>query len=166
MPACPIPATFRISLTPNSTPNKVGRDRGSGKRAQQLASFPAQPLEPAFFRHERLNLSVAPGKASLQFVDDLDQIHLLGLLLQVSWLRARQHRRCAGNRCSGTGCRRSLPLPVPRSGVGFCSRNGTRVIRMPGVQKPHCNPCASQKPRWMGCSSSGPFARPSTVVRL
>src|SRR5689334_24023400 len=34
---------------------------------------------------------------------------------------------------------------------------------MPGVQKPHCRPCSSLNPSWIGCSSLGP-ARPSTVV--
>ena len=34
---------------------------------------------------------------------------------------------------------------------------------MPGVQNPHCNPCISLNPAWIGCSS--PLAaKPSTVV--
>src|SRR5262249_50259391 len=34
---------------------------------------------------------------------------------------------------------------------------------MPGVQNPHCRPCSSLNPSWIGCSSLAP-ARPSTVV--
>lgn len=35
---------------------------------------------------------------------------------------------------------------------------------MPGVQNPHCSPCSSQKPSWMGCSWPSE-ARPS-IVRM
>ena len=38
------------------------------------------------------------------------------------------------------------------------------VIRMPGVQKPHCSPWASRKADWSGCSALADGARPSTVV--
>src|SRR5882672_2456383 len=34
---------------------------------------------------------------------------------------------------------------------------------MPGVQKPHCRPCFSQKPCWIGCSSPS-LASPSIVM--
>jgi hypothetical protein len=34
---------------------------------------------------------------------------------------------------------------------------------MPGVQKPHCSPCFSQKPSWIGCSLPS-LAMPSMVV--
>ena len=34
---------------------------------------------------------------------------------------------------------------------------------IPGVQNPHCRPCSSLNPSWIGCSSLA-VARPSTVV--
>src|SRR5712692_2847841 len=48
-------------------------------------------------------------------------------------------------------------------GFGLCWINSYAVIRKPGVQKPHCSPCFSQKAFWRGCSSP-PWANPSTVI--
>src|SRR6185503_17516870 len=48
-------------------------------------------------------------------------------------------------------------------GSGFSSSRALAASIMPGVQKPHCNPCSSLKPSWIGCSSLAP-ASPSTVV--
>src|SRR5712692_4851274 len=48
-------------------------------------------------------------------------------------------------------------------GFGLCWINSYAVIRKPGVQKPHCSPCFSQKAFWRGCIS--PLrANPSTVI--
>src|SRR5712691_137619 len=48
-------------------------------------------------------------------------------------------------------------------GFGLCWNNSYAVIRKPGVQKPHCSACFSQKAFWRGCSSP-PRANPSTVI--
>ncbi len=50
-------------------------------------------------------------------------------------------------------------------GLGFSSRKGTSVIRKPGVQKPHCRPCASRKASCRGWRWSMEPS-PSTVCRL
>jgi len=48
-------------------------------------------------------------------------------------------------------------------GLGLFLSRLYEAIIMPGVQKPHCRPCFSQKPSWIGCKlPSG--ARPSIVV--
>ncbi len=53
----------------------------------------------------------------------------------------------------------------PRVGLGFLFRRSHAVRIMPGVQKPHCRPCFSQKASWSGWSL--PFvARPSIVVTV
>ena len=38
-------------------------------------------------------------------------------------------------------------------GSGFSASSATDVSIIPGVQKPHCRPCSSLKPSWIGCSA-------------
>ena len=59
--------------------------------------------------------------------------------------RSAPRARCAGSRCSGRDSPRSRRESPARSGVGLSRRNAVSVISMPGVQKPHCRPCASSK---------------------
>ena len=55
--------------------------------------------------------------------------------------------------------RQRLPDSAQRTsssvGSGFSSSSALAVSIIPGVQKPHCRPCSSLKPSWMGCSSLG-----------
>ena len=48
-------------------------------------------------------------------------------------------------------------------GSGFSSRRALAVNIIPGVQNPHCRPCSSLNPSWIGCSSLA-VANPSTVI--
>src|SRR3954469_16578378 len=48
-------------------------------------------------------------------------------------------------------------------GRGFSSRRCFATSIMPGVQKPHCSPCSSLNPSWIGSRPSAPIM-PSTVV--
>ena len=48
-------------------------------------------------------------------------------------------------------------------GSGFSSSSALAASIIPGVQKPHCRPCSSLKPSWIGCSSLA-VPSPSTVV--
>src|SRR5579872_3147712 len=57
-----------------------------------------------------------------------------------------------------------MPSRISRSeGWGWSASNPTAVMIMPGVQKPHCRPCCSQKASCNGCSWPS-VASPSIVV--
>ena len=75
-----------------------------------------------------------------------------------------RRRRCAGSRCSGTGCRRAPRGSPPRPADGVSSRKAVMVIRMPGVQKPHCRPWRRGSPPAADADGRRPRASPSTVV--
>src|SRR5215469_13753753 len=55
---------------------------------------------------------------------------------------------------------------VARSGLGMRRILSTAVMIMPGVQKPHCNPCFSRKASCIGCSGPSAAASPSIVSTL
>ena len=79
--------------------------------------------------------------------------------------RAGPPGRCPGSRCSGRGCRSAPPGSAPRPGRGTRRRNAVTDTTNPGVQKPHCRPCSSQKACWTGPSEPGASpVSPSTVV--
>src|SRR5262245_52289347 len=60
----------------------------------------------------------------------------------------------------------SRPRRISSSeGFALCFSRLQAVMIIPGVQKPHCRPCSSQKPVWIGCSLS-PRASPSMVMTL
>ena len=57
---------------------------------------------------------------------------------------------------------RDAPANFLLGRVGVLRSSALALIIMPGVQKPHCRPCFSQKPSWSGCSWP-PCATPSMV---
>ena len=168
------PATWKMSLTPTGTPKSGGRALGS--RPARVRAPPAsrrrRSQRPALGQ-EGVDLGLAPREARL--AAGRGEAGALARAERAAVTQARRdpsagpprlsraaaplappaapRRRCAGSRCSGRGCRRAPGGSRLRSGSGFSSRNGTSVIRKPGVQKPHCSAVASQNASCSGWSS-------------